>query len=106
MPLESLDASGTKITDLSPLSNLPLTKLWVNGTGVRDLMPIRKLPLEHLGCRGISGRNLKPLAGMPVVSIEIDFGVADIREVLDRMPNLKSVNGRDVEVWRKGEVPR
>lgn len=47
--LESLDLSGTKVTDLSPLRGATkLVTLNLSGTTVADLLPLDKIPLSDL----------------------------------------------------------
>jgi hypothetical protein len=68
MPLQTLNASGTSIGDLSPLRGMPLQKLYVadpKGAEVMDLSPLSGMPLKSLHCRSA---DYSPLAG-----IEFDY---------------------------------
>jgi len=61
----ALDLSGTKVTDLSPLTSAPLAALDVSGsTELTDLSPLRGLDLVELNLGGTSVADLTPLREM------------------------------------------
>ena len=45
MPLEQLFLQGTKVTDLTPLKDLPLKVLRMEETPVEDIEPLRGMSL-------------------------------------------------------------
>jgi tetratricopeptide (TPR) repeat protein len=61
-----LDLSGTSVSDLSPLRELPLELLLLKDTRVRDLEPLRGMKLRHLDVLDSQVTDLSPLAGMPL----------------------------------------
>ena len=85
--LETLDLSGTKVSnlgalrglqlralnlshlaahDLSVLSGMPLEQLDISHTRVRDLSPLAGLPLKRLSCDSIPAIQFAPLADLPL----------------------------------------
>jgi hypothetical protein len=103
-----LNLSGTRITDLASLAELPLTHLCLQGCyGITDFSPLAKmrllwlnlcrtrmtdvsvlasLPLLHLDLRGTRITALFPLANVPLTSLDIRFtGIRDVSP-LGRMP--------------------
>lgn len=96
-----LNLSGTRITDLSPLTELPLTHLCLQGcygitdfsplgvmrlswlnlcrTKMMDLSVLSTLPLLHLDLRGTRTTDLLPMAGVPLSHLDIRFtGIRDL----------------------------
>lgn len=59
-----------RLTDLSPLQNLPIRNLGIFGVGVRDLSPLRGMPIELLQIGFNSITDLDPLRGMPLRMID------------------------------------
>jgi hypothetical protein len=103
-----LNLSGTQVTDLAPLTQLPVTHLCLQGcygitdfsplgnmrlfwlnlcrTRVTDLSVLASLPLLHLDLRGTRTTDLLPLANVPLRSLDIRFtGIGDVSP-LGRMP--------------------
>jgi serine/threonine protein kinase len=80
--LHHLNASGTKVEDLSALEGMPLTELHLwNCEGIKDLSPLGKMRLTHLVLHNNPKiTSLEPLKGMPLVYLGMDFctGVTDL----------------------------
>jgi hypothetical protein len=103
-----LNLSGTKITDLSPLTILPVTHLclagcwwikdftplgrmslvWLNlkRTGITDLTPLRNLPLIHLSIYWTKIATLSPVARLPLRRLDIRFTQITTMLSLRQMP--------------------
>ena len=103
-----LNLSGTRITDLSPLKELPLTHLCLQGcfeiadfsplkymnltwlnlcrTNVADLSPLRSLPLSHLRLYRTRTTDLSPLKDAQLTSLDIRFTHITDLSPLTRMP--------------------
>ena len=103
-----LNLSGTRISDLSPLTILPLTHLclagcwrvkdftplgrmrlvWLNlkRTGITDLSPLRNLPLIHLSVYWTKVATLSPVARLPLRRLDIRFTQLTPLLSLQRMP--------------------
>lgn len=64
--LDRLDLGRTQIRDLTPLAGLSsLTELQLDGTEVEDLAPLAKLSLlETLSIKGTKVKDLSPLSGL------------------------------------------
>ena len=83
--LTSLDCSGAfmkkgKLSDLSPLKDLPLTSLEVGYNRIRDLTPLKGMRLTYLVvyiCPNVS--DLSPLEGMPLSRLSI--GATSVRDL-------------------------
>jgi hypothetical protein len=96
-----LNLSGTRITDLSPLTELPVTHLCLQGcygitnfsplwkmrlswlnlcrTRMTELSVLSRMPLSHLDLRGTRAADLLPLTGVGLACLDIRFTV--IRDV-------------------------
>jgi eukaryotic-like serine/threonine-protein kinase len=64
--LRILRLSGSKVTDLSTISNLRLEILYLEGTRIFDLTALRGMKLKKLSLRDTRVADLSPLAGMPL----------------------------------------
>jgi len=72
MPLIELDISCTKVIDLTPLSRFKtLRELGLIRTKVSDLSPIQNLPLDILLIGGTDVRDLSPITNMPLRVLHI-----------------------------------
>jgi hypothetical protein len=103
-----LNLSGTIITDLSPLRELPLTHLCLQGcygiadfsplgdmsltwlnlcrTKITDLTSLAGLSLSHLDLHRTRTTDLRPLKGVPLRSLDIRFTWITDVSPLGRMP--------------------
>ncbi len=70
IPLSRLDISGTAVTDLGPLAGMHLTSLDLSGTRVRDLTPLAGMNISVLDLAGTQVSDLGPLRGMPLTSLD------------------------------------
>jgi serine/threonine protein kinase len=105
LPIESLDASYTPITDLEPLRGMQFQVLNIEACkAITDLTPLRGMPLRSLTFRLVPIRDLTPLAGMRLTRLDAkDSQVADISP-LTGMPlfelHLDSTRVSRIEVLR------
>ena len=103
-----LNLSGTPITDLAPLTELPITHLCLQGChGISDFSPLRemrllwlnlcrtktldlsalsRLPLFYLDLRGTRTEDLRPLTTVPLANLDIRFTKVEDVSSLGRMP--------------------
>lgn len=103
-----LNLSGTQITDLAPLTELPLTHLCLQGcygitdfsplgdldltwlnlcrTRVSDLSMLARLPLRHLDLRRTRTTDLRPLGHTPLHSLDIRYTAITDLSPLEQMP--------------------
>lgn len=91
----SLDLSGTRVSDLSPLAATPLRELRLRGTPIRSLAPIQELPLEVLDVRQTPMTDLGPSLQRLAKSLKIlwcDPIALPSHEQLDKLPSLSQVN--------------
>jgi len=93
LPLRELSLRGCEVTSIECLQGEGLVRLDLAGTGVDDLKPLRGMPLTFLDCRGTKVRDLTPLKRMPLTSIHVDDITPAMKQVLETMPALKTVNG-------------
>ena len=66
LPINSLDLTGTRVTDLAPLRGMELRDLSLNGTAITDLEPVRGMPLFKLNVNGTRISDLSPITGAPL----------------------------------------
>ena len=79
MPLTYLDCGLTRVSDLSPLKGMPLTYLNCAWTQVPDLSPLKGMPLTRLDCQGAQVSDLSPLKGMRLTDLHCqNTPVADL----------------------------
>ena len=65
MRLDSLDLSGSGVTDLSPLRDMPLTELDLfNASQLKDLLPLNGMSLKYLNVGRTSVSDLSPVGKM------------------------------------------
>ena len=79
--LQALDLSGTNISDLTIISQLPLAELRVGGSRVKEVRGLEKMPLEKLdlgnayGLQNLDGLPTKKLRWLSIASTPIrDLG--------------------------------
>jgi hypothetical protein len=67
-----LNLSGTRITDLAPLKELPLTHLCLQGCyGITDFSPLGKMRLSWLNLCRTRIMNLSVLSHMPLLHLDL-----------------------------------
>ncbi len=71
LQLRKLNLAGTPVTDLSPLAQVPIEWLDISVTGVASLEPLRGMPLRVLHARACPIADLAPLAGLPLVEFHL-----------------------------------
>ncbi len=120
MPLKWLNCGNGGVEDLSSLQGLPLVELVVNYSFVTDLKPLKGMPLKTLGLRDNPIADLSPLKGMGIrklnligtkvtdlavlrdlpklTDLECDEELIAVATVLSSLKNLKTINGRPVNV--------
>jgi WD40 repeat protein/Leucine-rich repeat (LRR) protein len=97
MPLVHLYCPANPISNLGPLSEMKLTHLWVHYTLVADLSPLRGMKLTLLNC-GHKVTDLTPLKGMPLKEIALDVALAKRNaELLRSIPTLETINLQPAE---------
>jgi len=97
--LRMLNAYGTRVADLSPLSELPLTWLDIGQTAVTDLSPLVRVRLTSLKLGGTKVSDLSPLANLPLRELACGFDVVRDRSILRSIRTLDKVNGQPVAEW-------
>lgn len=85
MPLESVDASFTDLSDLRPLQGKPLKHLLLRHCGVKDLSPLQGMPLERLQCENLPLSDLSALRSLPLRQVTFNNcpGIADVSPLRD-----------------------
>ena len=108
MPIKVVEANGTLVTDLSPLTNSPietldldntpikdigacasmknLQNLDVGSTVVRDLRPLQGLSLEVFSIGNTGVKSLEPLCGMPLKPLYANYTLVEDLTPLKDMP--------------------
>jgi len=75
LPLTGLNLSGNQwLKDLSPLKGMQLTYISLNDTSVSDITPLKGMPLKTLRFWGGHGKklsDLSPLKGMPLETLTV-----------------------------------
>lgn len=107
MRLRKLDLRNTKVKNLSALEQMPLEELKINGSAVKDISPLRNMPLKVLDLRSTNVADLTPIKDSLIEEIWLDdlYNQANnektraILAVLQRMPKLKSINGKSLLDW-------
>lgn len=84
LPLDALNLSKTKIYDITPLTNFNFLKsLNISGTTVSDLNAINNIPLRRLDISHTQVTDLKPIRNMPLECLSIvNTPVTDIEVLL------------------------
>lgn len=104
MPLVSLDVTNTKVSDLSPLTGMKLTKLLIANTPVTDLTPLRGMPLVSFQCSG-GVTDISPLRDSPLTGLARFDGsrFTDLSPLAGKKPQeliLSDVPLKNIEVIR------
>ena len=81
-----------KITDLSPLSELPINELSMSDLKGLDLTPLSELPLNRLTIRNTSRLDLSPLTGCPLTEVDMRGSKSIDDTPLRGIPTLKPAN--------------
>jgi hypothetical protein len=103
MPLEFLNISHTKVSDISVLENMPLAQVFLHDTQVSDLRPLqgkrfsgldlqntpvsdltmlRGMQLRYLNIDGTMVNNLVPLKDIPLQALDVSrTPVSDLRPI-------------------------
>jgi hypothetical protein len=95
------NCGGTKVTDLSPLKDMPLTTLLFQNSHVSDLSPLKGMRLTGLQCRNTKVADLTPLKGMPLKELNCDFIPNRDAKILQSIKTLEKINGKAVEEFWK-----
>ena len=100
MHLQTLSVVGCiKLSDLSPLRGMPLRSLKIKQTRVRDLSPLSGMKLTNLDASATQISDLTPLAGMPLTELIVNSSTISRIEALRGMPlvrvNLGGTNVSD-----------
>ena len=74
--LQTLDISRNRVTDLSPLKNLPIRSLDIAGNPVRDLSPVLTPHLRELSLAATEVGDLACLTNTALVRLELGIGPA------------------------------
>jgi Leucine-rich repeat (LRR) protein len=82
VPLQELDISGTRVTDLGPLAHVPLTILRADDTAIADLTPLRRAQITELSLARTSITSLEPLLDSPITVLN----VAGCQDLIDIKP--------------------
>ena len=69
-PLRTININQTQVTDLTPLRGAPLERLQISQSAVTDLSPIRGAKLTYIGLTGYLITDFSPLANMPIDEAE------------------------------------
>ncbi len=72
LPIDSLDASDTAITDIEPLRAMRLQALILSNTKVASLAPLTGVPLRRLIIDDTLIRDLAPIKGSPLEVLNIE----------------------------------
>lgn len=99
--LRDLDVSFTSTNNdhLRSLKKTKLQGLYLEGCHrVTDLSPLANLPIEQLEIRGTSVTDLRWLTKLPLVDVGVDLRSERDRALLLSIPTLETVNGVPVEV--------
>ena len=93
--IRSLALSNCPVSDLSPLAGKPLEELFITGTKVQDLPPLAKCAkLKKLDIYKLPIDDITPLQNLRMEVPSIDYDAAKRREVLSKMPKLKTIGAR------------
>lgn len=88
---KTIHLEGSKVTEVSILSELPINYLTLQNTQVTNLNPVRKCPLWGLSLEGSLVSDISPLAGTQIRHLDLrETNVLDLRP-LARMPDLENV---------------
>ena len=99
--MHTLNCSGTKVSDLSPLMGLHLRALDCSNTSVDDLSPLRGMSLTALYCLNTKVTDFSPLRGMPLLDLKCDFDYKRDAKVLRSINTLVRINGRETaQFWK------
>ena len=86
LPLRTLNLPSTMVTDISVLKGMPLKFLYLKGSSVTDLSALKGMPLVSLGLQDTKVSDITPLRGLRLAGLYLDgTAVADIRP-LQGMP--------------------
>lgn len=79
LPLQKLDLEGTSVFDLSPLRHLKLNYLRIGNTKVKDVSVLKGMPLEHLRMQRVPVTSIEFLRDAPIRQLDIrHVPVADL----------------------------
>ncbi|MFC1462532.1 SUMF1/EgtB/PvdO family nonheme iron enzyme [Verrucomicrobiota bacterium] len=88
---------GRKISDISPLKDLPLTLLNLPSTKITDISVLKGMPLKFLYLKGSPVTDVSALKGMPLVSLGLqNTKVSDISPLKDLSLAGLYLDGTDV----------
>jgi hypothetical protein len=91
MPLEHLTANNLPIAELNGLSGMQLKYLGCWRTRISDLTPLKGMPLTHLYCAYTAVNDLSPIEDANLRLIEIQWTLISDISILKKMKNLKSI---------------
>lgn len=95
----SLDLSDFPILNIAFLQGLPISRLWLDRSRVTDISPLSDMPLVELHCRELAVKNWSPLRGLKKTLKHLDLERSSIKsiDVLENM-ELEHLNLCDTEV--------
>ena len=98
IPFNALDFRGQPISDLRPLQGMPLKLLGMEDTKVADLTQLKGMKLEKLYMNNAPINDLGPLAGMPLKELML---------VGTKVKNLNALKGTPLQsLWLNGTPVR
>ena len=100
LKLTALDVRWSRVSDLTPLADMPLTDLNLAGNvGVVDLTPLKALPLTQLRLEGnLRVTDLTPLKGRPLTALNVaETQIADLAPLTGMKLTELSVHGTPVQ---------
>jgi formylglycine-generating enzyme required for sulfatase activity len=104
MPLNFLCLNLTAVDDLTPLKGMPLETLASSNNKVHDLSPLKGMKLKELHIERSAVTDLIPLKAMPLEILDCDFQADRDTEILQSIPTLNTINGKQADAfWRDVE---
>lgn len=109
------DFTGSKISDLSPLTGIPFNALDLRGQPISDLKPLQGMPLKLLGIEDTSVAMLTPLKGMKIEKLYLNntpvndpgplagMPLKELMLVGTKVKDLKALRGAPLQsLWLNG----
>lgn len=101
-PTFHLNLTGTSVSDISAIKDLPITSLSLAATEVSDLSAIKGMPIVFLSIFQTHVVDITPLCETPIETLFIDLNIEEkgLLSVLD-LSTLKRINGMAPDKFRK-----
>jgi len=104
LPIDSLDASGTAITDVEALRGIRLQTLTLSNTKVASLAPLTGIPLRKLIIDHTAVRDLAPIKGSPLEVLNVEntkvYDITLVKEAPLRSLNIKNTVITNIAILR------